>query len=379
MSLFLIRDIDPLLMVRLGQQAKRHERSLQTDVKATGRFIALSRTLLLAAALAASTLAAPALAAGGAAPEDAGEVKAQLDAGQQALGRHDDRAALEAYKQADRLAGGSSAVALDGLATAYERSGRFDDAIKTARRGVEAASTPGLRVKLDNHLGLALYQKFKRGRDQRDLTEAVATLRKAFDLSGDQSIAVRYNLGFALLAQGKDEEGVTLLRSFLERQPEGAEADRARRLIADPRRAREAFAPDFSVVTLDGRSLSLADLKGKVVLMDFWATWCGPCRESSPSLKRLAEKSKQDSFVILGVSADSDGAKLRDYLARENVGWPQYWDQARTIENLFGVRALPTFVVLDGDGRIVYTNTGWSSSRERELKSAINRAVDGLR
>src|ERR1700674_1172126 len=200
----------------------------------TGRFIAMTCTLLLAAAL-----AVPALAAGTTAPDDAGEVKAQLDSGQQALGRHDYRAALEAYKKADRLAGGHSAEALDGLATAYEITGRFDDGIKAARRGVEAASTPGLQVKLNNHLGLALYQKFKRDHDQRDVAEAIATLRKALDLSGGQSLTVRYNLGFALLAQAKDEEGVALLRSFLERQPGGAEADRARRLIADPRRARE--------------------------------------------------------------------------------------------------------------------------------------------
>jgi len=338
------------------------------------RFIAMTCTLLLAAAL-----AAPAVAAGAAAPDDAGEIKAQLDAGQQALGRHDYRGAQEAYKKADRLAGGRSAAALEGLATAYENTGRFDDGIKTARKGVEAASTPALQVKLNNHLGLALYQKFKRDHDQRNLAEAIATLRKALDLSGGESLTVRYNLGFALLAQARDEEGLAMLRSFLERQPEGAEADRARRLIADPRRAREAFAPDFSVVTLDGRSLSLDDLKGKVVLMDFWATWCAPCRESTPSLKRFAERSKQDSFVILGISADSDGAKLQEYLARESVGWPQYWDKVRTIENLFGVRALPTFVVLDGDGRIVYANTGWSVTRERELKSAISHAVDQLK
>jgi thiol-disulfide isomerase/thioredoxin len=337
-------------------------------------FAGTCRALLLAAALAAS-----ALPAGAAAPDESAPVQVQLDAGRQALGRHDYRAALEAYKQADRLAAGHSAAALDGLATAYEMSGRLGDCIKAARRGVEEASTPAMRARLENHLGLALYYKFQSDHDQRELAEAVANLRQALDHSGGQANVVRYNLGSALLAQSRDEEGVAVLRDFLERQPVGAEAERARQLIADPRRAREAFAPDFSVVTLDGQNLSLDDLKGKVVLIDFWATWCGPCRESTPALKRLAEKGKQEPFVLFGISADRDGAKLRDYLAHEALGWPQYWDQAGNLERLFGVMAFPTFVVLDGEGRIVYTQRGWSSGRERELKSAISRAVDQIK
>jgi thiol-disulfide isomerase/thioredoxin len=341
----------------------------------TARFLeGAGRVLLLAAAL-----AVPALATGAGTPDESAQVQAQLDAGQQALGRHDYRGALEAYKLADRLSGGQSAVALEGLATSYEMSGHLGDSIKAARRGVEVASAPAVRVRLENYLGLALYHKFQSDHDQRELAEAIANLRQAFDHSGGRWNVVRYNLGFALLAQSRDEEGVALLRAFVERQPEGAEADRARRLIADPRRAREAFAPDFSVVTLDGQTLSLDDLKGKVVLIDFWATWCGPCRESTPALKRLAEKAKQDPVVLFGVSADRDAAKLRDYLAREAVGWPQYWDQAGKLERLFGVRAYPTFVVLDGDGRVVYSGQGWSMGTERELKSAIRRAVDQVK
>jgi thiol-disulfide isomerase/thioredoxin len=342
------------------------------------RAVVIGCALLLAAALAQP--AAVALGAEPASPQQQAEVKEQLDRAQQALGRNDFKSALEAFKRADHLAGGHSVEACAGLAAIDSRAGLYPDGIKTARRGLEMATTPGDQSRFANWLGLSLYQKSKSQQDKKALDEAIVSFRQALELSGGRSNAVRFNLGIALLARSQDEEGVAVLRAFLEAQPEGADTTQAKRFIADPRRARDAFAPDFSLLTLDAKSISLEDLKGRAVLIDFWATWCEPCRESAPFLKQLAEKMKQQPFVLLGVSADRDEAKLRTFLSHEAAGetWPQYWDQGGKMARMFQVNAFPTFIVLDGDGRIVLTTQGWNSKREHDVQSAVSHTIDQL-
>src|SRR6266852_4731157 len=83
-------------------------------------------------------------------------------------------------------------------------------------------------------------------------------------------------------------------------------------------------------------------------------------------------------FVLFGVSVDRDEEKLRDYLAREREGWPQFWDHSGQMTSSFHVHSFPTFVVLDGEGRIVYANSGWGGASERQLLLAVNRALDRL-
>ena len=97
---------------------------------------------------------------------------------------------------------------------------------------------------------------------------------------------MRFNLGLVLLRMERDDEGVSELREFVKLVPNAASAAEARRMIADPRRARVSFAPDFAVVSLDGQKLSLESLRGKTVLIDFWGTWCPPCRAATPDLVR---------------------------------------------------------------------------------------------
>jgi len=119
-----------------------------------------------------------------------------------------------------------------------------------------------------NQRGLAIVASVSKPGD-RKLEEAVAEFRKVLALT-DQDPVVSYNLGTTLLKLNQDAEGVHELQVFVARAGRTPEADAARRMIDDPRRARENFAPDFSVTTSDGEYVTLADLKGKVVLLDFW-------------------------------------------------------------------------------------------------------------
>jgi hypothetical protein len=114
-----------------------------------------------------------------------------------------------------------------------------------------------LQARIANRVGLALYQKGKwqrRGEawqhDDKLLDEAIVDFRRALEQAGGRSNGMRFNLGVALLARSRDEEGIETLTAYLAAEPASANVAEAKRFIADPRRAREAFAPDFSVTSL---------------------------------------------------------------------------------------------------------------------------------
>lgn len=112
---------------------------------------------------------------------------------------------------------------------------------------------------------------------------------------------------------------------------------------------------DFVLTTLDGKKIRSGDLRGKVVLIDCWATWCSPCRQLLPELKELYEKSHKDGLEIVGVSFDRDAAKLRKTCAKEGLAWPQVMvpsdDKTRQLwEEITGIGGIPRLFLIDRDG-----------------------------
>jgi thiol-disulfide isomerase/thioredoxin len=154
-----------------------------------------------------------------------------------------------------------------------------------------------------------------------------------------------------------------------------ATASEARNIIANPVRARTPFAPGFSFTSLENEKISSEALRGKVVLLDFWATWCPPCRASIPSIKGLQGKYAGKQVQIISISSDSDEQAWRSFVAAQHMNWTEYIDLPRNIQNAFGVDSLPTYVVIDKDGVVRFRQSGFGNETPGEIEEAINKAL----
>jgi thiol-disulfide isomerase/thioredoxin len=145
--------------------------------------------------------------------------------------------------------------------------------------------------------------------------------------------------------------------------------------IGDIALARERMAPAFAVTTIDGKRVSLDDLQGKVVLLDFWATWCGPCREALPNMKNIAKKFQGQPLTILSISLDSDAQKWQDFVTKNEMTWLNYRDGSfeGPIAKLFGVQAIPHTFTIDSNGVLRDEHIG-DASIEGRLKKLVAQA-----
>jgi thiol-disulfide isomerase/thioredoxin len=157
----------------------------------------------------------------------------------------------------------------------------------------------------------------------------------------------------------------------------GETVDRARaqRYVDNPELARARMAPPFKVQTIDGKDVALDNLTGKVVLIDFWATWCGPCRAALPHLQEIAKKFQGQPLVILSISLDSDEAQWKAFVAKNNMTWLQYRDGGFNgpVAKLFAVQAIPATFTIDTDGVLQDQHVG-DASIEGKLKKLCERA-----
>ncbi len=325
---------------------------------------ALLRTIAAFALLLALTAAAPP------SPPPSGEaLETALDLFEEAKYPE----AIKVFRQADKLANGACADCQLGLARAYNKVGAHKEALKSAEAVLRLTTDLDHVLTAYHEQGMAWLASA--AGDPAKLQEAEKAFRQALERSQGKVNAARFNLGVTLLRMERDSEGAVLLKEYLAREPEGKSAEQARELVKNPVRARKNLLPDFAVATLAGDYVSSDDLRGKVVLLDFWATWCAPCRAAIPELRSLSRRRAKDPFVLLSISVDQDEKALRELVAQSEMTWPQVWDKNSEIYRKLNAKALPTYVLVDPEGEIVYTATGWGPSVEREIESRVFSAV----
>lgn len=138
-------------------------------------------------------------------------------------------------------------------------------------------------------------------------------------------------------------------------------------------------APPFSLTTLDGKAVSLASLKGKVVLLDFWASWCGPCRKSMPHMEQTWQKYQSKGLVIVGVNVDKEPEKARAFLAKlaqtVTPTYPLAMDSSAKVMGAYQVMSMPTAFLIGKDGVVQQKFVGFSERIAGELEAELARVL----
>ena len=310
---------------------------------------------------------------GGGAQESGDQFDAAMQQGERAFKLRQYEDALRAFKRASGLRDKKSADAHFAMARVYHTLNAHKSAVDSCTEALKyVGDRKNLEISIRNLRGLSIGSLVEKNDDKR-LRDAEADFRA---IAPDLPIA-QYNLGFTLVRQGRDEEGVAELKAYIERHGSTKEAAEARRIIENPRRARVAYAPEFSVTTLQGEHIALEDLRGRVVLLDFWATWCKPCLMATPGLVRLQRKYADAPFTIVGVSLDRNRDAWRDYIEKEKMDWPQYLDNGR-VAALFKVQPIPTYIVLDHEGAVRAIKTGYGSDTDGWMDYEVRTALKDL-
>lgn len=284
--------------------------------------------------------------------------------------------AVKAFKEADKLADGPCPECRLGLARAFNKLGAFREALKNVDAALQQTSDKYVLTGIYNERGVALVALA--AEDPKQLGEAEKAFRQALELSGKASSA-RFNLGYTLLRMSRDEEGIAVLKEYLAKDANAESAAFAKDLIANPLRARKRLVPEFELVTLSGEYLTAEEVKGKVVLFDFWGTWCAPCVAALPSLRSLARRMEDQPFVLVSVSTDADEATLREFIAKQQMTWPQVWDKRHEFTRKCQVEGFPTYMLVSPEGEILYSVRGWSPVIERDVSAKVSSALRAVR
>jgi peroxiredoxin len=136
-----------------------------------------------------------------------------------------------------------------------------------------------------------------------------------------------------------------------------------------------APAPDFTLRTQGGPNLRLQEQRGKVVLVNFWATWCGPCRQEMPHLNKLQDKYRSAGLLILGVNVDDDTRNAAEVSTKLGLKFPVLFDTDKAVSKLYDMSTMPSTVVIDREGRVRFVHRGYRSGYETTYDQQIRELL----
>ena len=282
--------------------------------------------------------------------------------------------AADAYKKANKIAGGRCVECLAGAYKMQMKGGSFKDAIATATEMEAMGTTPMVKSVAEYDRGRALIGKDGEKPKPEQLEAELQAFQQAVN-TYPQNVAAVFSEGQALAQLGRMDEARKSFQSCLSSLPAGDTAYlRVKHFAEDPELSTHKMAPPFEVTAMDGTKFNLDAMGGRVVLIDFWATWCGPCNRELPHMKKIAKEFANDPLVIISVSWDSDEAKWKDFVAKNEMTWVQYRDADHALGNEFEINSIPHYFTIDSDGVLTAEMLGEDSDVEGKLKKLIAKA-----
>jgi len=292
------------------------------------------------------------------------------------LDRRDDRAYVESYEAEARKFRARLSGLIDELLKVDPRNERLPKLIVARWGGRDMRDDPDALGKLDKQIAEAVEKTGNVGLRIEGAYVKAGIAARAARAAGDDQAFARAAEAFADVVPKGDERAGGLLyaayrvveepavRSRLESRIFKDHPDVAARVEA-ARRRRDAVGKPFDLEFEDavsGKTIRMADLKGKVVVIDFWATWCGPCIAEMPRMKKLHAEFKDKGVEFIGVSSDApeeEGkglTRLKTFVVKHEIGWPQYYQgEGLAFSRGWGVDTIPSVFVVDAEGKIFST------------------------
>jgi thiol-disulfide isomerase/thioredoxin len=284
--------------------------------------------------------------------------------------------AKDDFNKANKIAGGSCWDCLDGLYTAQMGDRDFKGAIESAEKLEAIAPTAMVKSMAEFKHGDALLAKAGEKAKPEQLEPAHEEFQEALK-NYPKNLPAMFRDGETLARMGKiDEAKQCFSQCATLAKPTDPARLRAEHFAEDPLLSLKKRAPAFEVTALDGSKFNLDAMGGRVVLLDFWATWCGPCNEALPEMKKIAKDFAGQPLVVLSISWDSDDAKWRQFIQKNEMTWLQYRDRDHALSDAFDVQAIPHYFTIDSDGVLTAEMVGSDSDVEGRLKKLVAKARD---
>jgi thiol-disulfide isomerase/thioredoxin len=292
--------------------------------------------------------------------------------------KHDYLFALSDFKKADKQDGGHCTVCQTKIIQLGMDLPDFDAAEAAAAEMVAAAQPRSTPEALAHYqYAFLLVREAEARRKNAVLQRAHEEFTKALAIAPKFPAAL-FGDGLTLSKLNQDAAAKVQFQEYVKlAKADDPQRARAQRYIDDPDLTRARMAPPFALTTIDGKRVSLDDLQGKVVLLDFWATWCGPCREALPRMQKIVKSFQGKPLVVLSVSIDTDENAWKKFVGQNEMTWLQSRDEGfnGTLANLFGVHAIPHTFTIDADGVLQDERIG-DAAIEGKLKKLVAKAEE---
>jgi thiol-disulfide isomerase/thioredoxin len=282
--------------------------------------------------------------------------------------------AVDSYKKANKIAAGKDADCLKALYDLQIKVGSYKEAAATAASMEAVATTPIQKSKAESDRGYALLLEAG-DKNRADPLNAAHAAFKAALVDNPKNATALFLDGRVLAGLGQMDAASEQFKECLTCvNPKDPAYLRAQHFAENPALSLHKMAPAFTVTALDGTRFNLDAMGGRVVLIDFWATWCGPCNDELPHMKKIAKEFEGEPLVIISVSWDSDEQKWRDFINKNEMTWVQYRDADHHLSNLFDIKAIPHYFTIDSDGVLTSEMLGSGSDVEGKLKKLVAKA-----